>query len=372
MRRAALPAIAILGVAGVAGAAPWTVRMEYGAEADSNVERVETGDRGPPKRVAAPVGRAGARIGYRDHLLGGGSALELSGLARVVASAKARLENVMLYTGESRWLRPIGSRPLAAGIHLTAADSFAIAGGIGARTFRNLGADAVLMLGREAHHLTLGLGDRAFSYKPDHRFDWRGPVANARFEVVLWQTADKTRSLDLATTLGFEARRYDSHAVSNCAPDASISDPCTMMTALRRRDRYQRAGAELSWTGQVVATGGYQATVISSNSYGQSLVRQRIMASITMELPGALIGTATATLQIDQYPDGVLLETDVENQEFTNLEDENRSSLQVLLTRKLSAAWSLEARGAAWRDFANTGAASFQRELIYAGVMYSR
>ena len=374
MRRAALPAIGILGLARIAGAEPWTVTMESGAEADSNVERVVDG--GPLHRIAAPAGRVGARLDDRGHLLGGGYVLGLSGLGRMVATSQALMdnitENVMLLAGESRWLHPIGTGPIAAGLHLTAADAFPITGRIGARTFRNLGADAVLALGLDDHHLTLELGGRDFSYKPDHAFDWRGPVANARLDVTLWQTSGKTRSLEFATTLGFEARAYGSHAIANCAPDDPNARPCSIGTALLRRDRYQRAGLELNWTGHVVATGGYQATVINSNSYGQSLIRQRIMGSVTMELPGDIVGTATATLQLDQYPDVVLIEKDLLHQEFTNLEDENRSSLQILLTRALSTAWSVEARGVAWRDVGNTGDATFRRELIYAGVIYSR
>jgi hypothetical protein len=386
MRRAALPANGTpglvvglaLGLARIASADPWSMTLESGAEADSNVERVETVDGGPAQRIAAPAVLAAGRIEARDRLLGGGYLLELSGLARGVATSQTKTENVMLYTGDGRWLRPLASRPISVGIHLTAADAFSMSGGTGARTFRNLGADALLALGHEDSRLTLGLGGRDFRYKPrlpdtqPHMFDWRGPVANAHLDVLLWQTSGKTKTLELATTLGFEARSYTSHALANCKPDDPIAQPCMIDTVLHRRDRYQRAGVELSWTGYVVASGGYQATVINSNSFGQSLIRQRLLGSVTMELPGKLLGTATATLQIDQYPDGILLEKDVQRQEFTSLEDENRSSLQILLARKLSATWSVEARGAIWRDFANTGDASFRRELLYAGVMYSR
>jgi hypothetical protein len=143
------------------------------------------------------------------------------------------------------------------------------------------------------------------------------------------------------------------------------------MTTLLRRDRHQRASVELDWVGDVVATVGYQLTVIDSNSYGQSLIRHRITSSATAELADKLFATATATLQIDQYPDRVVVEKDIQHQEFTNLEDENRSSLQVRIARELSDTWLLEARGAIWRDFGNTGTASFRRELIYAGVVYS-
>jgi hypothetical protein len=371
MRRAALPAIGILGVAGIAAADPWTVRMETGAEADSNVARSE--DTAP---VAAAVGRLGARIDHRDQLLGGSYIVEVSGLARMVASAEPQDESVMLYVGELRWLHPIGTGSLAAGVHLTAADSFGVLVPIGARTYRNLGGDALIMLGHGDDHLMLGVGGRDFWYKPHgselepHVFDWRGPVANARLDTMLWQTPDRTRNLELAATLGFEARSYSSKAKLNCSPNNPVDDPCVMDTMLRRRDRYQRAGLELTWTGGVVATGSYQATVIDSNSYGQSLIRQRIIAAVTLEPWSALFVSATATLQIDQYPDGIPV-GDLLHQELTSLEDENRSSLQVLITRAVSAAWSLEARGAIWRDFGTTGA-SFRRELIYAGVLYQR
>ena len=125
------------------------------------------------------------------------------------------------------------------------------------------------------------------------------------------------------------------------------------------------------WTGEIVVTTGYQVTVIDSNSYGQSLIRHRITSAITAELADRLFATLTATLQLDQFPDGILVESDVQRQEFTNLEDENRSSLQIRVARELTAAWSIEARGAVWRDFGNTGGESFRRELVYAGVVYS-
>jgi hypothetical protein len=377
MRRAALSALVVPGILGMvttASADPWEVTMETGAEADTNVERTETiAGSSMNERIAAPVGRIGARIDHRDRVLGGTYVFGLSGSARLVANAKTKPENVMLYAGDARWLHPLGDRPLAAGIHITAADAFAITGGTGDRTFRNLGADALLALeSGEDRRLTFSIGGRDFSYKPGHEFDWRGPVADARLDVVLWQTSGKTKSLELTTTIGFEERTYASNALADvCPPDMPTSYPCSAGTSLIRRDRYQHAGFELNWVDKIVATVGYQLTVIDSNSYGQSLVRHRIMASGTIEFVDKWFGTATATLQLDQYPDGALVEENLQNQQFTNLEDENRSSLQVRIARELSAAWSLETRGAVWRNIGNTGTASFRRELLYAGVIYS-
>src|SRR5205814_7650986 len=126
---------------------------------------------------------------------------------------------------------------------------------------------------------------------------------------------------------------------------------CKGLGSAMRADRFQRASMDLTWTGDVVATAGYQLTVVDSNSYAQSLIRHRVIASVTAELADKLFGSATVTLQLDQYPDGLVVEKDDQHIETTTLEDENRSSLQVRLARALSAAWSLEARAAVWRDF---------------------
>jgi hypothetical protein len=378
MRRAARSAVAVgilgfLGAARVAEAGPWTVTMEGGAEADSNVARIETGTGVPIERVTAPVGGAGARIGHRGQLLGGGYILAASGLGRWVASDKVDNEDVMLYAVDARWLHPVESRPVAVGVAISAADAFGITGGTGARTFRNVGGDAIVVLGTgDDHRLTLAAGARDFSYKPAHKFDWRGPVARARLDIALWTAAARSRSLELTTTLDIEARTYASIAQKNvCPPGSSLNTDCSADSTATRADRFQRASVDLTWTGDVVATVGYQLTVVNSNSFGQSLIRHRVMTSVTAELADKLFGSATATLQLDQYPDGRLVEKDMQHIEFANLEDENRSSLQVRIARALSASWSLEARAALWRDFDTTGTASFRRELVYAGIIYS-
>jgi len=141
---------------------------------------------------------------------------------------------------------------------------------------------------------------------------------------------------------------------------------------LRRRDRYQRAGIELTYTGSFIATAGYLLTVIDSNSYGQSVVRHRGTVSATTELPEKLIGTVLATLQIDRYLDGLVVQKDLQHQEYTNLDDANRSSLQFRLARRVTDAWSLEGRVAIWRDLGGTLDTEYRRELVYFGGVYAK
>jgi len=122
-----------------------------------------------------------------------------------------------------------------------------------------------------------------------------------------------------------------------------------------------------------VAAVGYQLVVIDSNSFGQSLARHRINVSGTMALGGKFYGTLLAILQLDQYIDGLVVRRDLQSQEFTNVEDENRSSVQLRLARSISTDWSLEARAAIWRNVSsNSMTLDFQRELVYLGLVYGK
>ncbi|HEU0032277.1 MAG TPA: hypothetical protein VFQ53_16715 [Kofleriaceae bacterium] len=358
-----------------------TLTAEGGAEADTNVERVETGPGLMTDRIAAPVGRLGAKVDHRDSVLGGAYVLHASALARVVGNAEASPESVALLVGDLRWIHPVGERPVSAGFGLNYTDALPLADAVGSRTFRTLAADGLLVLrGRGApdreRTLTIAAGLHQFTYKPSPEFQWLGPALSARLDLTLWQASGGTRSLELAAQAGIEARAYDQVALADACPhDMEPADPrdCPAPTSLLRRDRYHRIGVDLTWTGSIVATVGYQVTVTDSNSFGQSFVRHRVGLSATKDLPWQLYGTVLATLQLDQYLDGLIVQEDVQNQTFTTLDDENRSSLQGRLARPLSKLWSLESRVAVWRNLGSSGGdTAFRRALFYLGVVYSR
>ena len=170
MRRAvgrACLACAACATAGAHASPDTTVTAEAGAEGDTNVQRVETGP-SSAARIGAGAARVGAKVDDRGKLATGAYALQLSALARLVGNSDIRSENVALLAGDVRWLHPIGERPVAVGAGITAADALSLTSQTGARTFANLGADALLSLrDGENRALTIGAGARLFRYKPD-------------------------------------------------------------------------------------------------------------------------------------------------------------------------------------------------------------
>jgi hypothetical protein len=367
----------LVGFPGVAPAAPWVVTGEVGAERDTNVQRVETGTDAQDEPVPGWVMRFGARAERKGKIGGGAVLFNVSDLTRLVGDADIAVENVTVLAGNLRWIRQLGARPVGLGFAVGAIDALPLSDDVGSRTFRNLGADAVLaMRSEDDHQLSLTFGGRDFVYKPLEDFNWRGPAAGARLELMLWQPAAKTKSLELVTTVAFEARTFFTTAPTNACPPEAPPDPreCAGATDIERRDRYQRLGAELTWVGRQVAAAGYQITVIDSNAYGQSLARHRITASGTAALPGDIYGTLLGILQIDQYLDGRVVVGGPQMQEYTSVDDENRSSLQLRLARKLRGQWAIEGRAAIWRNLStgNTMELDFKRELVYLGLVYGK
>jgi hypothetical protein len=375
MRRALL---CLCVAAGAAHAEPATVVVtaEGGAEADTNVQRAETGEGIEAERVSSAVIRLGARLDRRGKLAKGALLTSASVLARLVRNDDASPENVALVSGDARWVRPLGTRPIAAGVGVAYIDALPISHEVGARTFRVIASDAILVArDGDRRTLTLTAGPRYFVYKPQRDYDWWGPALTARLDLKLWEPSGGARSLELVAILGFEARIYDRIAYANDCPPGGPIDPedsCFARTSFFRRDRYHRAGVELTYTGSFIATAGYQVTITDSNSYGFSIVRHRGTLSATRPLPAKLIGTVLATLQIDRYLDRGALRTEFMGQDFTSLEDANRSSLQLRLARQVTAAWAVEGRGAIWRDIGNTFDTEYKRELVYLGAVYSK
>jgi hypothetical protein len=387
MRRAALGLVVVVAkVAPSAAQSTTAVQVEGGAEVDSNVQRVETGPGLETERIESSVVRLGTKLDRRGRAGGGGYLVHGQMFARLVSDAGAQSESVALLAGDLKWVRPIGERPVSIGFGVTGANALPLDGDVDRidqcdrrrldRTFATFGADVLLVMRKgDERSLTLGFGGRRFLYKPCDKFDWYGPSATARLDLTLWQPSGGTRSVELSAFAGVEARSYNDVAFANACADGEMPEnpaDCSAPTSLDRHDRFHRIGAEVTYVGNVVAALGYQLTVTDTNSYGQSLVRHRINLSTTTSLPWSLYGTLLVTIQYDQYLDGLIVQKDLQNQTFTTLDDENRSSAQVRLARQLTKTFSLESRVAYWRDIGGGDDAAFRRTLVYVGGVYNR
>jgi hypothetical protein len=380
MRRAAVAGLALAAAAASARAEPGALTIEGGVELDSNVQRLESGPRLTARPIPAAVARLGGQLQGARRLGGGQASLTAGLLTRTVTAAgrgdRGALspESVALASAQLRWLRPIGARPVAIGASALGVDAIPTAADTGSRTFRVLGGDALITLrGGEDRAIAVAVGHRDFTYKPDGRYDWRGPTGSLRLDLQLWQDARGSRALEVSGQLGLEARAYASTALASACPERAPPSPtCYAATSIPRHDRYQRAAVELTWTGRVVAAAAYQLSVIDSNSYGQSIVRHRVTVSTTAGLPLRLFATALATLQIDRYVDGLPVDRDPLTQSFSTLDDENRSSIQGRLARGIATAWSIEARAAIWRNLGGDLDTAFRRGVVYVGAVYSK
>ena len=401
--------LAILGATAAPGRADREVRLqlEAGSEYDSNIRRLETGADETDAVQAAPLLRGGTRLDLRWRRTPT-QRLTIAGLgvAKLFTERSAQDENVLAVTGDGRYDWMIEPRRAVLSGHAAHVETFHYdVGGpdAGGRNFAATTGEAlVTLVGPGSHRVTLSGGLRRFVYKPDADFDWIGDGWGARYRTVIWlgrreldadpgsvepgdPEADSAErdalfadgggeaSLELGFAYRLERRRYHGKAFTNaCGAGEPPAPTCFMPTRLDRGDLAHVATAELQYLGERIYGGRYELTVNDSNSFGQSLVRQRLTLSATTPLPWRLFATATATVQLNTFLDPLLLARDVEAQTFTALDDENRNAISLHLSRDLASEWTAEARWAFHSNEFATEELRFRRQTLYLGLVWRR
>ncbi len=361
----AVGAAVVAAIAPRVHADPWQAETEAGVEYDSNVGRVE--QRLAP--AAAPLMRASARLdakgGDVDRMRWG---LSLVGGARAVLSGSIDTEDAVTGAVDVTATRRAGDH-LAIGARATHYEVWPIDNPMAPRAFASSGADLSVAIADDAgRRAVISVGARRLVYKPDPDFDWTGPAIGIVLEDPLWRGADD-RAIDLAAGYRLERRGYRGLAYQNsCAPDEEPDTGCYAPGDRARADLVHVASVRATYTGARVASLGYELLVDDSTSFGSSLVRQRVTASITAPLPAKIFATATLTGQLDHYPEPQIVATDIE----LSYDDESRSGAAVRLARALGAAWQLEVRWAIQATALADEATTFRRQLVYAGVTWER
>jgi hypothetical protein len=338
--RLGVPVCAVLGLGlgpalGLAAAQTpllrYAVRVEAGAEYDSNPARVEhIKDAPPPPEVpASPLGRLvlsgdlAAAPGTR-HLL----AASATAAVKAFTDSASRAEDVLVGQASGSWNVRLAGRT-SIGVAGSYYDVFQ-RGGVEARDFRSLQPAFRVDAGvGEGGALAGGGGYRWFVYKPDVNFDFRGPSAFLSYRH-LHPGAEGTADWEWSVTASVEDRRFNG---IRCTRLEACPDP---FDGQLRRDQFWVGATEVTRTGAFLAGGGLAVHANQSNSYGEPLVRGVAHLRAVILLPAELSLSLRAELVATRYRDSLpLSRNEMSGTPIVSIEDESRSTARAEVARPL-------------------------------------
>ncbi len=389
MTRATAAGCAVLLIAAVAvpasaKPAKWTLKLESGAEYDSNIHRVEVPEQDQDAVAGAPLIRSSGELttswqrkrGERFRFVG-------LGLAKLFASEEGQSENVIVVAGDGQYQWALNKRGAVFGVRGSYYEAFAYDLGVVdsqylGRNFSmgNIEAD-LTAVGPKGHRLMLHAGYRRFVYKPDADFDWHGDHYGLRFETTVWR-GDPDKDLDAASmdiAVGYRVgrRSYNQgRAFSNSCPDDDDPDPsCFTPTDFARADLNHQGSIDVAYnTGARIWSARYELQINDSNSFGHALARSRLELGLTAELGKSMSVTASVAVLFNIFLDPLLL-GDERTNSFITIDDENRNTLSLMALRKLNKKWSLEARYSIFTNEFATQQLRFRRQVFYTGLAYA-
>jgi hypothetical protein len=343
----------------VALADDWKLELEAGSGYDSNCHR-QSG----PGAEGALLGQAGARFAGGTHA---GDTFRFSGaglaLGRGYAGDDPGSENVLVLQGDVRADAVLGE--LAPGIRASYFD--AIGSYDTMLAFRTGEADAELTLRHGGHRVEAFGGWRFFHYKPHPELDFAGARIGLQYGYT-FPGEEEVWAFRAGYSLNHRA--YSTMSMANiCAPGEPLLPGCLVPTGDDRVDLFHDASLELSYTGAVLASARYHLMVNDSSSFAQSLIRHRLELAATFETWLEVVLTVKVLLQVNGYPDGLILEGDLGT--FTTIEDETRNALIFHLTREITKGWMVEARYAFYFSPFAPAVSSYTRHALYVGAVVS-
>jgi hypothetical protein len=355
----ARPLVSVVGLALAVGmrapssrageALRYDMRAELGGEYDDNAHRAEVvqGVENQPAVVGSPLARA-AVGGRLSDVIARGQQLALSATlaGKIFTGSSARTEDVAIADSSARWrLNLGGASGVAAQVvyyeafqrqsddATTAADR---------RDFRSL--TPALYLDRrltDSTVLVAGAAYRWFVFKSDQDFDFQAPSGSLD---VRWSRDGSTDGDDGAGAADWEIgggasveqRSFD-------GPALPATGTITAATP-RRSDTFLLGHVEVTRVAGFLAGAGYALQINRSNSYGETLTRHVATLRAAAALPLQCYLAARAELIFAHYRDPVAIGRVSTNGTLLSIDNENRSSLRVELSRVLSPRWLLLGR----------------------------
>jgi hypothetical protein len=363
-RAVALLALALCGPRATALAAEglaYGLRLEAGAEQDSNPSRLEQVEGSSEREiVAASALRLVAGADVLAASAGGHSlsaAVELAG--KRFFQPEARSEDLLVTDARAGADAALGRRTRL-GASLQLYDVFQRAQALpDARDFRSLAPALRLDRWLGPARLGLGAGWRWFVFKPERTFDFSGPTAFAGYrQGVAPALGEPGAEWDWGLSAAFESRRYTS---VRCASPSPCPPP---PPGPERSDGFLTLAADVNRTGDALLGAGAVFQWNESNSYGESLQRLVLHLRVVVLLPLQLSLAGRAELAASRYAEAVPVGQTVMGGSFISIEEEGRSTLRVELARPLGRWAEAGARYTFWTNALHAGPVLYQRHNV--------
>jgi hypothetical protein len=361
------------------------VAVEVGYEYDSNVHRTEVvaGAENVPV-VGSPVARVVVSGSLAD-LVGDRQEIALSALAagKLFTAPDARSEDVAVAQTTAAWRAAIGARSAVTlqGVYY---DAFQRRSGDPAaaaerRDFRSITPLLRLehRLGGDRHDVAIGAsaGYRLFVFKSDLDFDFRAPLASVDLR---WarESDDGGADWEIAAGSTLELRAFSGTAlIDACGPTSTVGATCAPSPGTsQRRDTFLMSHVEIARTGAALIGLGYALHWNESNSIGETVTRHFATLRLTAPLPFGIYLAARAELSIASYLHPVIVgQTTTGGRTFVSIDDENRSSLRVDVSRSLGARLQLVARYSFYINEIGASAAApqFRRQTALLSLRFA-
>jgi hypothetical protein len=377
-RAVALLALALCGPRPSAHAADgvaYGLRLEAGAEQDSNPARLEQVDGVAGRAVGAATALRLVAVG--DLLVASGAGHQLSLAAEAAGrrflQPEAQSEDLLVVDARAAGDLALGARTrVGAAMHHY--DVFQRARALpDARDFRSSSPSLRLQQMLGPARLGLGAGWRWFVFKPERAFDFSGPSVVLHYRQGLAPAlGEPGAEWDWGVAAAYEGRRFDS---IRCA---SLLSPCPAVPpGPTRTDSFFSLTVDASRTGDALLGAGAAVQLNDSNSYGESLVRLAAHLRAVVLLPWQLSLAGRAELVGSRYADSVPVgQRMMDNMQvsYVSIEEEGRSNLRLELMRPLGRWAEAGARYTLWTSALDAGPVSYQRQtgLLFIAVALGR
>jgi hypothetical protein len=352
----------------------YMLRAELGAEYDSNAHRAEiiTHEVNPPV-IASPVERFVLSWSLSDAVADDQSvALAATAAAKLFDAPAARDEDVAIAQSSAAWQSTLGPSTslTASGAYYEAFQraSTDLTEASERRDFRSLAPELRLQRAL-TDTLTLGVaaGARWFVFKPDRDYDFQTPVAG--LDLRWLRLPDGGADWEASVGLGYEHRSFTGPALVDCPALATSGLPCSGPDL--RIDDLWSAHAEAVRTGRILIGAGYGFTANLSNSFGETVTRHALNARLAVPLPLGLSLAARGELLLAFYREQVLVGQLSPGSPFVSIEDENRSSLRVDLSRALGDHWRALLRYTLYANEITAAPIRYRRQTLLLSLGYT-